>query len=242
MEKVALVTGASRGIGSAIASRLAEDGFTVMVNFVSNVAAAENLVKKIEAKGGKAVTAQADVSDQQAVLRLFNSAEAAFGGIHTVINNAGIAKLAPLAESEEADFDLQVAVNLKGVFNVMREAAKRLRQGGRIINLSSSIVGLCLPNYSVYAATKAAVEVMTRVVSKEMRGRDITVNAVAPGATVTELFLSGKTEEMLDNFAKMSPLERLGTPEDIANTVAFLASEQGGWINGQVIRANGGVV
>ncbi|WP_413665752.1 SDR family oxidoreductase [Microbulbifer sp. CNSA002] len=242
MEKVALVTGASRGIGAAIASRLAKDGFTILVNFESNISAAEKLVNRIEAEGGKAVTAQADISDQQAVSRLFNSAEVTFGRINSVINNAGIMKLAPLAECEEDDFDRQVAVNLKGTFNVMREATERLQEGGRIINLSSSVVDLCMPNYSVYAATKAAVEALTQVVAKEMRGRDITVNAVAPGPTATELFLSGKTDEMVNTLAKMSPLERLGRPEDIANTIAFLVSEQGGWINGQVIRANGGLV
>ncbi|AWF81445.1 3-ketoacyl-ACP reductase [Microbulbifer sp. A4B17] len=242
MEKVALVTGASRGIGAAIASRLAKDGFIVLVNFAGNISAAEKLVNRIEANGGKAVTAQADVSDQRAILRLFDSAEATFGGIDVVVNNAGIMKLSTLAESEDADFDRQVAINLKGTFNIMREATKRLRLGGRIINLSSSVVGLYMPTYGVYAATKAAVEAMTHVVSKELRGRDITVNAVAPGPTATELFLSGKTDEIVSNLAKMPPLERLGTPEDIANTVAFLASEQGGWINGQVIRANGGIV
>ncbi|GAA5444521.1 3-oxoacyl-[acyl-carrier-protein] reductase FabG [Microbulbifer sp. NBRC 101763] len=242
LEKVALVTGASRGIGAAIATRLAKDNFTILVNFVGNFNAAEKLVNQIEAAGGKAVTVQADVSDSNAVTRLFESVEATFGGIDAVINSAGIMKLATLAESKEEDFDTMVAVNLKGTFNTMREASKRLRPGGRIINLSSSVVGLYMPTYSIYAATKAAIEAMTQVMSKEMRGRNITVNAVAPGPTATELFLDGKTDEMVNSLANLSPLERLGSPEDIANTVAFLAGEQGGWINGQVIRVNGGII
>ncbi|MFA0813657.1 SDR family oxidoreductase [Microbulbifer epialgicus] len=242
MEKVALVTGASRGIGAAIATRLAKDNFTILVNFVGNFNAAKKLVNQIEAAGGKAVTVQADVSDSNAVTRLFESVEATFGGIDAVINSAGIMKLATLAESKEEGFDTMVAVNLKGTFNTMREASKRLRQGGRIINLSSSVVGLYMPTYSIYAATKAAIEAMTQVMSKEMRGRNITVNAVAPGPTATELFLDGKTDEMVNSLANLSPLERLGSPEDIANTVAFLAGEQGGWINGQVIRVNGGII
>ncbi|WP_211214920.1 SDR family oxidoreductase [Microbulbifer sp. ANSA001] len=242
MEKVALVTGASRGIGAAIATRLAKDNFTILINFVGNFNAAEKLLNQIEAAGGKAVTVQADVSDSNAVTRLFESVEATFGGIDAVINSAGIMKLATLAESKEEDFDTMVAVNLKGTFNTMREACKRLRQGGRIINLSSSVVGLYMPTYSIYAATKAAIEAMTQVMSKEMRGRNITVNAVAPGPTATELFLDGKTDEMVNSLANLSPLERLGSPEDIANTVAFLAGEQGGWINGQVIRVNGGII
>ncbi len=242
LEKVALVTGASRGIGAAIATRLAKDNFTILINFVGNFNAAEKLLNQIEAAGGKAVTVQADVSDSNAVTRLFESVEATFGGIDAVINSAGIMKLATLAESKEEDFDTMVAVNLKGTFNTMREACKRLRQGGRIINLSSSVVGLYMPTYSIYAATKAAIEAMTQVMSKEMRGRNITVNAVAPGPTATELFLDGKTDEMVNSLANLSPLERLGSPEDIANTVAFLAGEQGGWINGQVIRVNGGII
>ncbi|WHI53293.1 SDR family oxidoreductase [Microbulbifer sp. MLAF003] len=242
MEKVALVTGASRGIGAAIATRLAKDNFTILVNFVGNFNAAEKLVNQIDAAGGKAVTVQADVSDSSAVTKLFESVEATFGGIDAVINSAGIMKLATLAESKEEDFDTMVAVNLKGTFNTMREACKRLRPGGRIINLSSSVVGLYMPTYSIYAATKAAIEAMTQVMSKEMRGRNITVNAVAPGPTATELFLDGKTDEMVNSLANLSPLERLGSPEDIANTVAFLAGEQGGWINGQVIRVNGGII
>ncbi|BCP53949.1 3-ketoacyl-ACP reductase [Kaistia sp. 32K] len=240
--KIAIVTGASRGIGAAIAERLGKDGFTVVVNYAGNAAAAEEVVRKIEQAGGKAVTAQADVSDAAAVRRMFDSAEAAYGGIDVLVNNAGIMMLAPLASADDDNFDRQINVNLKGTFNTLREAAKRLRQGGRVINFSTTVVGLKLETYGVYAATKAAVETLTAIMAKEMRGRDITVNAVAPGPTGTDLFLNGKTPELVERMAKMNPLERLGTPEDIAAVVAFLAGPDGAWINGQTLRANGGVV
>jgi 3-oxoacyl-[acyl-carrier protein] reductase len=241
-DKIAIVTGASRGIGAAIAQRLAKDGATVIVNYAGKAGEAEAVVRAIEAQGGRAVTARADVSEAGAVARMFDSAQAGFGGVDILVNNAGIMKLAPIAASDDALFDSQVAVNLKGSFNAMREAAKRLRNGGRIINFSTSVVGLKLESYGVYVATKAAVEGLTGILSKELRGRDITVNAVAPGPTGTDLFLDGKSPELIDRLAKMNPLERLGTPEDIANVVAFLASPEGGWINGQVLRANGGMV
>ena len=240
--KIAIVTGASRGIGAAVAQRLARDGATVIVNYAGNAPEAEAVVRGIEAKGGRAVTAQADVSDPSAVARMFDSAEAGFGGVDILVNNAGIMKLAPVAASDDALFDSQIAVNLKGSFNAMREAARRLRGGGRIINFSTSVIGLRLETYGVYIATKAAIEGLTAVLSKEMRGRGITVNAVAPGPTGTDLFLNGKSQEQIDRLAKLNPLERLGTPEDIANAVAFLAGPDGQWINGQVLRANGGMV
>jgi 3-oxoacyl-[acyl-carrier protein] reductase len=240
--KVAIVTGASRGIGAAVAERLARDGFTVVINYSGDVKSAEALARKIEGKGGRALTAKADVSDPNAVRGMFDAAEAAFGGVDILVNNAGIMKLAKIADSDDALFDQHVAVNLKGSFNAMREAAKRLRDGGRIVNFSTSVVGTKLETYGVYTATKAAVETMTAILSKELRGRSITVNAVAPGPVATELFLSGKSPELIDRFAKMNPLERLGTPEDIASTVAFLVGPDGGWINGQVLRANGGMV
>jgi 3-oxoacyl-[acyl-carrier protein] reductase len=241
-EKTALVTGGSRGIGAAIAQRLARDGFTVLVNFAGGAAEAESLVRKIEATGGHATTAQADVSDPAAVKRMFDAAEAAHGGIDVVVNNAGIMKLASVAESDDALFDSQIAVNLKGTFNLLREAARRLRNGGRIINLSSSVVGLYQPTYAVYAATKAGVEAFTHILSKELRGRNITVNAVAPGPTATDLFLKGKPQDVVDRLAKLAPLERLGQPEDIAAAVSHLAGPDGGWINGQVLRVNGGII
>jgi 3-oxoacyl-[acyl-carrier protein] reductase len=240
--KVAIVTGASRGIGAAIAQRLAADGFTVVVNYAGNAKAAEELVDRIEAAGGRALAAQADVSDATAVARLFDTTEAALGGIDVLVNNAGIMKLATIADSDVALVESQIAINLKGGINTMCEAARRLRAGGRIINLSSSVVGLYQPTYGVYAATKAGIEAMTHVLAKELRGRNITVNAIAPGPTATALFLDGKPQAVIDNLTKLAPLERLGQPEDIANAVAFLAGEEGGWINGQVLRANGGII
>jgi 3-oxoacyl-[acyl-carrier protein] reductase len=241
-QKIAIVTGASRGIGAAVAERLARDGFTVVVNFAGNAASAEALVRKIEAAGGRALAAQADVSDAGAVARMFEAAETAFGGVDVLVNNAGIMKLATIADSDDALFESQVAVNLRGTFNALREAARRLRNGGRIVNLSTSVVGLHLETYGVYAATKAAVEAMTPILAKELRGRSITVNAVAPGPTATDLFLGGKSPELIERMSKMNPLERLGTPEDIAGAVAFLVGPDGGWINGQVVRANGGMI
>src|SRR5271163_2190436 len=240
--KVAIVTGASRGIGAAVAERLAADGFTVVINYSGDAKSAEALARKIEAKGGRALTAKADVSDVNAVRGMFDGAEAAFGGVDVLINNAGIMKLAKIADSDDALFDQQIAVNLKGTFNALREAARRLRDGGRIVNFSTSVVGTKLETYAVYAATKAAVEMFTAILSKELRGRSITVNAVAPGPTATDLFLVGKSPELIDRFAKMNPLERLGTPQDIAAAVSFLAGPDGSWINGQVLRANGGMI
>jgi len=242
MNKVAIVTGASRGIGAAIAERLAADGFTVIVNYAGSAGAAEALVRKIEQAGCKAVAAQADVADPAAVKRLFDSAEAAFGGVDVLVNNAGILENATLADSSDEMFDRHIAVNLKGTFNGLREAAKRLRDGGRIVNFSSSLVGTYLPSYAVYVATKGAVEAMTPVLAKELRGRSITVNAVAPGPVATELFFKGKPQSLIDSMADMAPLQRLGQPSDIADAVSFLVSPNGGWINGQVLRANGGVI
>ena len=240
--RTAIVTGASHGIGAAVSERLARDGFSVIVNYAGNEAEAEALVSKIKAAGGQAIAVGADVSDSKAVTQMFDAAQSSFGGIDVLVNNAGIMQLAAIADADDAFFDRHIAVNLKGVFNGLREGAKRLRPGGRIINFSSSVVGLYQPNYAVYAATKAGVEAMTHVLSKELRGRNITVNAIAPGPTATELFLKGKTKDVIDNYAKLAPLERLGRPEDIANAVAFLAGPDGAWINGQVLRANGGII
>jgi 3-oxoacyl-[acyl-carrier protein] reductase len=241
-DKVAIVTGASRGIGAAVAERLAGDGFTVVINYSGDATPAEKLARKIEDQGGRALTAKADVSDKQAVRGMFDAAQAAFGGVDILVNNAGIMTLSSIADTSDAAFERQVNVNLKGTFNTLREAAVRLRAGGRIINFSSSVVGLLQPIYGVYAATKAAVEAMTSILAKELRGRNITVNAIAPGPTATDLFLNGKPQEVIDRLAKLAPLERLGEPADIASAVAFLAGPDGGWINGQTLRANGGII
>ncbi|THH38905.1 SDR family oxidoreductase [Aliishimia ponticola] len=240
--KTALVTGASRGIGAAIASRLARDGFNVIVNYSGDEKAAAAVVSRIEAEGGRAIAAKADVSHGADVRRLFDHAHTAFGGIDVLVNNAGVMRLARIGDSDDALFDTQVAVNLKGTFNTLREASARVRDGGRIINLSSSVVGLALETYGVYAGLKAAIETMTVIMAKEMRGRRITVNAIAPGPTATALFLDGKPDEVVQKLSRMPPLERLGTPEDIANAVAFLAGPDGAWVNGQTLRANGGIV
>jgi 3-oxoacyl-[acyl-carrier protein] reductase len=240
-QRVAIVTGASGGIGAAIAERLGKDGFTVVVNYFGNAEAARIVVANIEAAGGRAVVAEADISDAAATRRMFDSAHAAFGGVDVLVNNAGVMALATIAESDDALFDRQVAINLKGTFNSLREAANRLRDGGRIINLSSSVVGMLQPTYGVYAATKAAVEAMTSILARELRGRKITVNAIAPGPTATKLFLDGKPQEVVDRLARLAPLERLGHPADIANAVSFLVGPDGGWINGQILRANGGI-
>ena len=240
--KVAIVTGASRGIGAAVAQRLARDGFAVAVNYAGDTASAEALVKQIEAAGGKAIAVKADVADAAAVRALFDTAEKTFGGVDVLVNNAGIMQLAKIADADDAQFDRQIAINLKGTFNGLREAARRMRNGGRIINFSTSVVGTKLESYGIYTATKAAVESLTAILSKEMRGRSITVNAVAPGPTATDLFLTGKSPELVERMAKMPPLERIATPEEIAGVVSFLAGPDGGWVNGQVLRANGGLV
>ena len=240
--RTAIVTGASRGIGAAVAERLASDGFNVIVNYAGSEDAAAAVVERIESAGGNAIVAKADVSDANAVRRMFDAAETAFGGVDVLVNNAGIMKLAKIADSDDALFDAHIAVNLKGTFNALREAAGRLQSGGAIVNVSTSVVGTKLETYGIYAATKAAVEMLTAILSKELRGRNITVNAVAPGPTATDLFLNGKPSEVIDRFAKMVPLERLGEPSDIANTVSFLAGPDGTWVNGQILRANGGLV
>ena len=238
--RTAIVTGASKGIGAAVAKRLAADGFRTVVNFASSAAEAEEVVAVIKAAGGRARAIGGDVADASAVRRLFDQAEAEFGPVDVLVNNAGILKLSPLAEVADADYQRQVAVNLTGTFNGMREGARRVRDGGRIINLSTSIIGAFLPNYGVYAATKAAVEAMTHVLAKELGARGVTVNAVAPGPVATELFLTGRSDELIRRMTNDIPLGRLGQPDDIARVVSFLASPESGWINGQVVKANGG--
>ncbi len=236
----AIITGASRGIGRAVALRLARDGFAVVVNFSGNRGKAEEVVGEIERGGGRAVAVQANVAEPAEVARLFDAAEAAHGPVGVVVNSAGIMKLSPIATASVDDFDDVFAVNVRGTFNVLQQAAKRIADGGRIITMSTSVLGMSFPGYAPYAASKAAVEVLTRILAHELRGRGISVNAVAPGPTATDLFLEGKTQEQIDRLAKLAPMERLGTPEDIAGVVSFLAGPDGGWVSAQTLRANGG--
>jgi 3-oxoacyl-[acyl-carrier protein] reductase len=238
--RTAIVTGASKGIGAALAKQLASDGFQVIVNYSASAGAAQEVVAVIEKAGGHAKAVAGDVADPAAVRTLFDRAEADFGPVDVLVNNAGIAKTTLLADVTDEEYQRHIAINLTGTFNGMREGAKRVRDGGRIINFSTSIIGTYLPTYGVYAATKAAVEAMTHVLAKELGSRKVTVNAVAPGPVATELFLTGKSDELIQRLIKDIPLGRLGEPEDIARVVSFLASPESGWISGQVIKANGG--
>lgn len=239
---VAIVTGGSKGIGAEVCRRLARDGLAVIVNYSGEAGAADKLVSEIMSAGGSAKAVKADVGDPAAMARLFEVADAAFGPVTVLVNNAGIMKLSPVVEARDDLFDAHVNVNLKGTFNGMREAAKRMSEGGRIVSFSSSVVGLYQPTYVIYAATKAGIEAMPHILAKELKGRNITVNAVAPGPVGTDLFLKGKSDEEVQQAAKMNPLGRIGQPADIASVISFLVGPDGGWVNGQVLRANGGVV
>lgn len=241
-KRTALITGASRGIGAAVAERLAADGFRVIVNYAGKAEEADARVAAIIKAGGEARAVQADVSAPEAVRTMFDTAEATYGGVDVLVNNAGIMQLSSFAQADDVFFDRHIAINLKGVFNGMREAAQRMKSGGRIISFSSSVVGLYQPTYGVYAATKGGVEAMTHVLANELRGRNITVNAIAPGPTGTDLFLRGKAPQVVEHLSKLAPLERLGQPGDIAAVVSFLAGPDGAWVNGQVLRANGGII
>ncbi|MGW0547903.1 SDR family oxidoreductase [Streptomyces altiplanensis] len=238
----AVVTGGSRGIGRAISHQLAQEGLAVVVNYVRDAAAAEETVAAITDAGGRAIAAQADVADEKEVAELFDRAEQEFGGVDVVVNCAGRLALSPIADLDLAVLDAMHRTNIRGTFVVAEQAARRLRAGGSFVGFSTSVVGTQFPAYGAYVASKAAVEAMTLVLARELRGRDITVNTVAPGPTATDLFLEGKTPEQIDQLAKTPPLERLGTPQDIAQVVAFLTSPAGHWVNGQVLRANGGMV
>lgn len=237
---VAIVTGASRGIGAEVAKRLARDGFAVAVNYAADVDAAQAVVAHILASDGRAAAIKADVSQSAEVASLFDRTQAQLGQPTLVVNNAGIMKLAPIAEMDDATLDAMLGVNLKGGFYMLREAARRLPRGGKIISISTTQTRLASPSYGAYVASKAGIEMLTLILARELRGRGVTVNAVAPGPTATELFLDGKSPELIDRIARLSPLERLGTPEDIARVISMIASHDGDWINGQTIFVNGG--
>ncbi|MFF0096738.1 SDR family oxidoreductase [Streptomyces canus] len=241
-QRVAIVTGGSRGIGRQIAQQLAADGFAVVAGYAGNKDAADEAVRAIEEAGGTAYAARADVADETEVAALFDQAEATYGGVDAVVHAAGRMPLSPIAELDLAELDALYRTNIRGTFVVDQQAARRLRPGGALVNLSSSVVGLAFPGYGAYAASKGAVEAVTLILARELRGRDVTVNAVAPGPTATDLFLDGKDEETVARLAAQPPLERLGTPQDIASVVSFLVSPAGHWVNGQVLRANGGII
>ena len=239
--KVAIVTGASKGIGRAIAQRLSRDGINVVINYAHNEGEAEETLKNLPGPG-EGLIYKADVSDPAQMAAMFDTAEEKWGKVDILINNAGIMALSPLADTGDDAFDKHIAVNLKGVFNGMREAANRLTKGGRVISFSSSVVGVYMPAYGVYAATKAAVEAMTYVLAKELGDKDITVNTIAPGPTATDLFLDGKSDELINQIKSRIPLGRLGETEDIADVTSFLVSDDARWVNGQILRVNGGMV
>jgi 3-oxoacyl-[acyl-carrier protein] reductase len=239
--RVAIVTGGSGGIGRAVAERLAADGMSVLVHYAGNPGRAKDTVDAIVAAGGTASMAQADVADETEVAALFDEAERRYGGVDVVVHTAGIMLLSPLAELDLDDLDRMHRTNIRGTFVVDQQAARRVRRGGAIINFSTSVTKIALPSYTAYAASKGAVDAMTLILARELRGRDITVNAVAPGPTATPLFLDGKEQSVVDHMASMAPLERLGVPADIAEAAAFLAGPAR-WVNGQVLYANGGII
>ncbi|MCO5994786.1 SDR family oxidoreductase [Actinoallomurus rhizosphaericola] len=240
--RVAVVTGGSRGIGRAAVVRLAADGFAVVVGYAGNRDLAEAAVKEVVAAGGRAVAVQADVADEEAVVALFGTAESEFGGVDVVVHAAGRMDLSPIADLDLAVLDALHRTNIRGTFVVARQAARTVRPGGAVITFSTSQVGLAFPTYGAYVASKGAVEALTLVLARELGDRNITVNTVAPGATATDMFLDGKDEETVARIAAQTPANRIGTPTEIADLVAFLASPAGHWVNGQVVRANGGII
>src|SRR4029078_13478633 len=241
-DKVAIVTGASGGIGRVVAKRLATDGFAIVVHYAGNSAKAESVVTEIKDDGRNAIAVQADVAKAADIETLFKQTLEAFGKVDVVVHSAGIMPMLPISGGDIETFDKVIAINLRGTFLVLGQAAQHVPAGGRIIAFSSSVIAKSFPTYGPYIASKAGVEGLVRVLANELRGRNITVNAVAPGQVETELFLKGKSDARIDELKKINPLERLGQPEDMANLVSFLAGPDGGWINAQVIRANGGFI
>ncbi len=239
--KVIIVTGSSRGIGREIAIQLAQNGAKVIINHSNSDEEAQATVEEISNQGGTATAIKADVSDKTSVTELFNQAIATYGKVDVLFNNAGVMISKALEANSEEDFTKQFDINVKGVFNTLQEAYHKLEDGGNIINISSSTVKLMFPTYALYSASKAAVEQMTRVFSKEI-GRGISVNCLAPGATETELFMKGKSQEFIDKLSSMNAFNRLAKPIDIARVAVFLASDESKWISGQVIGANGALV
>lgn len=239
--RVAIVTGGTGGIGRACVERLARDGLSVVVHYGSNQAQADAVVATVADQGGKAIAARADVADEHAMGELFDLTEQTFGGVDVVVHTAGVMPLAPLVDLDLNVLDDVLRTNLRGTFVVDQQAARRLRPGGSILNFSSSVLGRILPNYTAYAASKGGVEAMTFILAHELRGRDINVNAVAPGPTATPMFFQGKDADAIARFANAVPLERLGAPGDIAEVAAFLTSPAGHWVNGQTLRVNGGI-
>ncbi|WP_309485372.1 SDR family oxidoreductase [Streptomyces sp. WELS2] len=237
-----MVTGGSRGIGRAVAARLAQEGLIVAVSYASDSASARETVEAITAAGGRAIALRGDVADEHAVTAVFDRVQDEFGGVDVVVHCAGQLALSPIADLDLDVLDAVLRTNLRGTFVVARQAARRLRAGGSFVTFSTSVVATQFPGYGAYAAGKGGVEAITLILARELRGRDISVNTVAPGPTATDMFLDGKTAEQIEALAKAPPLERLGTPADIAHVVAFLTSAQGHWVNGQVLRANGGMV
>jgi 3-oxoacyl-[acyl-carrier protein] reductase len=241
-QKTALVTGASGGIGRSIALRLAADGFAVAVHYAGNPATADKVVREIEQAGGRAAAMQGDVAEPEDMRRVFEAAAQLTGAVDVVVHSAGIMSNLPIAGGDLAQFDRMIRTNLRGAFVVLGEAAQRVPAGGRIIALSTSVIGKAFPTYGPYIASKAGVEGLVHVLANELRGRNVAVNAIAPGPVGTELFYQGKSEQQIAQIANLAPMERLGTPDDIAHAVAFLAGPDGAWVNAQVLRVNGGMV